>query len=86
MDTSCLVWEVNCGARGNCWVYDAATFRYLLHGVSMGFIVLGALFSLAVYVFGRHSCQLRADQESGDEDEDVVFMRHIGHPGITHST
>ncbi|KAL3243591.1 hypothetical protein MRX96_020184 [Rhipicephalus microplus] len=86
MDTSCLVWEVNCGARGNCWLYDAATFRYLLHGVSMGFIALGALFSLAVYVFGRHSCQLRVDQDSGDEDEDVVFMRHIGHPGITHST
>uniref|UniRef100_A0A0E9Y2K7 Solute carrier organic anion transporter family member n=1 Tax=Amblyomma americanum TaxID=6943 RepID=A0A0E9Y2K7_AMBAM len=86
MDRSCLVWEVNCGARGNCWVYDAATFRYLLHGASMGFIVLGALFSLAIYVFGRHSCQLRADQEASDEDEDVVFMRHIGHPGITHST
>ncbi|XP_054922554.1 solute carrier organic anion transporter family member 74D-like isoform X2 [Dermacentor andersoni] len=87
MDRSCLVWEVNCGARGNCWVYDAATFRYLLHGVSMGFIALGAFFSLAVYVFGRHSCRLRADlQESGDEDEDVVFMRHIGHPGITHAT
>lgn len=91
MDRSCLVWEVNCGARGNCWVYDAAMFRYLLHGASMGFIVLGALFSLGIYVFGRHSCQLRAaadDQEATeeDEDEDVVFMRHIGHPGITHST
>ncbi|KAH9381871.1 hypothetical protein HPB48_011722 [Haemaphysalis longicornis] len=91
MDRSCLVWEVNCGARGNCWVYDAATFRYLLHGASMGFFVLGALFSLGIYVFGRHSCQLRSaagpdDQEATEEDEDVVFMRHIGHPGITHST
>ncbi|KAM7307677.1 solute carrier organic anion transporter family member 74D [Ixodes scapularis] len=86
MDSSCLVWDVNCGARGNCWLYDSQRFRYLLHGLSMGFLSLGALFSCAVYLFGKSSSELEDDQGAEDDDEDVVFMRNMGHPGITHST
>lgn len=86
MDSSCLVWDVNCGARGNCWHYDPQRFRYLLHGLSMGFLSLGAVFSFVVYLLSKHSSQSEDDQGAEDDDEDVVFMRNMGHPGITHST
>nr|CAD7194624.1 unnamed protein product [Timema douglasi] len=27
MDSTCLVWDRSCGAKGNCWLYDKDSFR-----------------------------------------------------------
>ncbi|XP_064488664.1 solute carrier organic anion transporter family member 74D-like [Ornithodoros turicata] len=84
MDSCCLIWNTNCGAQGNCWLYDADKFRYTLHGTSMGFVVVGAAFNFLAYTF-RNRYVVPAPQEE-DDDEDVVFMRNMGHPGMTHSS
>lgn len=42
LDSSCLIWENNCGSRGNCWVYDIERLRSTLHLVTIAFLALGS--------------------------------------------
>jgi Organic Anion Transporter Polypeptide (OATP) family len=32
VDSACLVWDVACGERGACWLYDSDVFRVFFHG------------------------------------------------------
>jgi hypothetical protein len=32
VDSACLVWDMACGERGACWLYDADVFRMFYHG------------------------------------------------------
>ncbi|KAJ9574320.1 hypothetical protein L9F63_026033, partial [Diploptera punctata] len=43
VDSACLVWEMACGERGACWLYDANVFRMFFHGTT-GAILLCAFF------------------------------------------
>lgn len=65
-DASCLVWEKSCGKTGNCWVYDTDKFRFLLHGVSAGFVFLGCVTDIFVWIL---SPRLRNLYEEDEDDE-----------------
>ena len=49
IDSSCLVWEQSCGKRGSCWVYATDQFRYRLHGVTSGFLLIAGVFEVITY-------------------------------------
>lgn len=36
IDTTCLVWNYQCGKRGDCQLYDQEVFRYSMNGLSLG--------------------------------------------------
>lgn len=48
-DSSCLIWEEQCGKVGNCWIYDSDKFRYYLHSLSAFLILIGVIFDFAVF-------------------------------------
>ncbi|CAL4127004.1 unnamed protein product, partial [Meganyctiphanes norvegica] len=64
IDSTCLVWDWRCGARGNCWFYNTDSFRLLLHAVPGIFVFLS--------VFGDLLMLLYSDgiQMYGETDED----------------
>ncbi|XP_015911104.1 solute carrier organic anion transporter family member 74D isoform X2 [Parasteatoda tepidariorum] len=62
-DASCLVWEKSCGKTGNCWIYDSDKFRYLLHGVSAGFVFLGCVTDVFVFILSPRLKNLYDDDE-----------------------
>jgi Organic Anion Transporter Polypeptide (OATP) family len=37
VDSACLVWDVACGERGACWLYDSDVFRVFFHGEYFNF-------------------------------------------------
>lgn len=45
-DFCCLVWSVECGKRGNCWLYDTEKLRIIYHTVSIALIAMGSVFDL----------------------------------------
>lgn len=45
-DYSCLVWNKECGERGNCWLYDTEKLRFVYHAVSIALIAMGSVFDL----------------------------------------
>lgn len=49
LDSACLVWGESCGERGNCWLYDGQTLRYLLNFTAAGFLVAGTLLDVGVW-------------------------------------
>ncbi|GBL94497.1 Solute carrier organic anion transporter family member 5A1 [Araneus ventricosus] len=78
-DASCLVWEESCGKTGNCWIYDADKFRFLLHGVSAGFVFLGCLTDVLVCVLSPRLKNLYDDDDDkpkkevgGIDENDIV--------------
>lgn len=35
LDRTCLVWGKTCSGKGNCWLYDGASLRLLLHLINL---------------------------------------------------
>ncbi|KAL8182040.1 UNVERIFIED_CONTAM: Solute carrier organic anion transporter member 5A1 [Gekko kuhli] len=50
IDTTCMLWQQECGVQGSCWEYDVTSFRFVYFGLAAGLKCLGFLFiSLAWY-------------------------------------
>lgn len=43
-DASCILWEEECGRRGNCWLYDNDNLSIYIISLAFPCIFLGALF------------------------------------------
>lgn len=62
-DASCLVWHKSCGKTGNCWVYDNDKFRFLLHGVTAMFGILGTITDIIVCILSPRLKNLYDEEE-----------------------
>ncbi|XP_058123533.1 solute carrier organic anion transporter family member 74D-like [Anopheles ziemanni] len=51
LDKTCLVWGKTCSGKGNCWLYDGETLRYLLNFIAAGFVIVGTLFDCGVWYY-----------------------------------
>ncbi|XP_059480802.1 solute carrier organic anion transporter family member 74D-like [Neocloeon triangulifer] len=49
VDSACLVWDVACGERGACWLYDSDVFRVFFHGTTGGILLCAFLVDLIVW-------------------------------------
>ena len=61
-DVSCLLWQEECGRRGNCWVYDKQQLSYNL--LSLGFpasCLALVLFFLAFITFPKNKEEKKED-------------------------
>ncbi|KAG7162945.1 Solute carrier organic anion transporter family member 74D-like 1, partial [Homarus americanus] len=54
MDSSCLMWEVACGAQTSCSLYNTTDFRYKFHGLACVVFVLSTFFTLLVSKQVKH--------------------------------
>ncbi|XP_014214479.1 solute carrier organic anion transporter family member 4C1 [Copidosoma floridanum] len=63
MDSTCLIWDMSCGKKGNCWFYHTDNFKYYVNIVSAGFCIIALMFDVTV-------CHLVKDIDFyGEEDE-----------------
>lgn len=98
-DSTCLVWEETCGRKGNCWHYDIDQLRFVMHGVTCGFMFLGIVFDFVVFLYSKRLPDLYDDEikevklsinsdsqvvnKEQDEDDDILFMRRPAAKGIS---
>ncbi|EDS45572.1 organic anion transporter [Culex quinquefasciatus] len=54
LDRTCLVWGKTCSGKGNCWLYDGETLRYLLNFIAAGFVLVGTLFDCGVWYYVKN--------------------------------
>ena len=62
-DVSCLLWQEECGRRGNCWVYDKQQLSYYI--ISLGFPAC----SLALVLFFLAFITFPKNKEEKNEDK-----------------
>lgn len=51
LDKLCLVWGKTCSSKGNCWLYDAESLRYILNFIASVFVSIGTLFDVGVWYY-----------------------------------
>ncbi|XP_026545060.1 solute carrier organic anion transporter family member 5A1 [Notechis scutatus] len=44
IDTTCMLWQQECGVQGSCWEYDVTSFRFVYFGLAAGLKFVGFLF------------------------------------------
>ena len=54
IDTACVMMEPTCGERGRCIVYDNATYKYIMHGITLGMIILTVIFCIFMWLNVRN--------------------------------
>ncbi|XP_065078887.1 solute carrier organic anion transporter family member 74D-like [Ochlerotatus camptorhynchus] len=51
LDKTCLVWGKTCSGKGNCWLYDGESLRYLLNFIAAAFVLVGTLVDCGVWYY-----------------------------------
>ncbi|XP_068605446.1 solute carrier organic anion transporter family member 5A1-like [Brachionichthys hirsutus] len=44
IDTTCMLWQQDCGVHGSCWEYDVTSLRFVYFGLAASLKFLGFLF------------------------------------------
>ncbi|XP_046883719.1 solute carrier organic anion transporter family member 5A1-like [Hypomesus transpacificus] len=44
IDTTCMLWQQDCGVHGSCWEYDVTSFRFVYFGLAASLKFLGFFF------------------------------------------
>ncbi|XP_078072418.1 solute carrier organic anion transporter family member 5A1 [Mustelus asterias] len=44
IDTTCMLWQQECGVIGSCWEYDVTSFRFVYFGLAAGLKFVGFIF------------------------------------------
>lgn len=68
VDSACLVWEMACGEKGACRLYDSYVFRMFYHGIT-GAILLCAFFVDVIVWYKAGSINFVDEQNSQIEEE-----------------
>lgn len=51
LDKTCLVWGKTCSGKGNCWLYDGESLRYLMNFIAAAFVLAGTLVDCGVWYY-----------------------------------
>ncbi|XP_030071233.1 solute carrier organic anion transporter family member 5A1 isoform X2 [Microcaecilia unicolor] len=44
IDTTCMLWQQDCGVQGSCWEYDVTSFRFVYFGLAAALKSIGFIF------------------------------------------
>lgn len=69
IDSTCKIWNQNCGERGNCQLYDQDLFRYYVNLTALSLTSVGVLFDVLVWYYGK-------DLNLYGQDEDAEKIDH----------
>lgn len=54
IDSTCLLWNYECGNRGNCQLYDPDKFRYYVNLTAISLTSVGVFFDLLVWHYAKN--------------------------------
>ncbi|XP_029447305.1 solute carrier organic anion transporter family member 5A1 [Rhinatrema bivittatum] len=54
IDTTCMLWQQDCGVQGSCWEYDVTSFRFVYFGLSAGLKFIGFIFIFLAWYSIKH--------------------------------
>lgn len=63
IDSTCLIWNTQCGTQGNCQLYDQKHFRYYLNITSMCVCAIGVFFDFLVWYYAKNVDLYGAEEE-----------------------
>ncbi|XP_034025788.1 solute carrier organic anion transporter family member 5A1 [Thalassophryne amazonica] len=61
IDTTCMLWQQDCGVHGSCWEYDVTSFRFVYFGLAASLKFVGFVFIFLTWYSIKHK-ELRADR------------------------
>ncbi|XP_048384389.1 solute carrier organic anion transporter family member 5A1 isoform X1 [Stegostoma tigrinum] len=54
IDTTCMLWQQECGVVGSCWEYDVTSFRFVYFGLAAGLKFVGFIFIFVAWYSIKH--------------------------------
>ncbi|XP_023314280.1 solute carrier organic anion transporter family member 4C1-like isoform X2 [Trichogramma pretiosum] len=66
MDSTCMVWDISCKSRGNCWVYHRDDFRFYVNVAAAALCLVGVFFDMRVCFLSK-GIDLYGDEEEEEE-------------------
>ncbi|XP_068197674.1 solute carrier organic anion transporter family member 5A1-like [Antennarius striatus] len=54
IDTTCMLWQQDCGVPGSCWEYDVTSLRFVYFGLAASLKFLGFLFIFLTWFSIKH--------------------------------
>uniref|UniRef100_A0A8C5MQT0 Solute carrier organic anion transporter family member n=1 Tax=Leptobrachium leishanense TaxID=445787 RepID=A0A8C5MQT0_9ANUR len=54
IDTTCMLWQQDCGVQGSCWEYNVTSFRFVYFGLAAGLKFLGFIFIFLAWYSLKH--------------------------------
>ncbi|XP_030748454.1 solute carrier organic anion transporter family member 74D [Sitophilus oryzae] len=77
VDSACLIWEMACGEKGACGLYDSDTFRMFYHGITGAFLLCAFFVDLIVwYKVGKF--HIVEDEEEFEEELATIAIKIKG--------
>nr|XP_005995937.2 PREDICTED: solute carrier organic anion transporter family member 5A1 [Latimeria chalumnae] len=93
IDTTCMLWQQDCGVHGSCWEYDVTSFRFVYFGLAAGLKFVGFIFIfLAWYSIKHKEDQLQRwrQRASPFQSENVISspcqligIKRVPNPGFS---
>ncbi|XP_022104544.1 solute carrier organic anion transporter family member 4A1-like [Acanthaster planci] len=71
LDTSCLLWQDDCGSRGACWLYDRQMLAWKLLLIGAGFKGVSFLFFALSLIFYRSAHDNDGDEKKATDPGEV---------------
>ncbi|XP_056155819.1 solute carrier organic anion transporter family member 5A1 [Lampris incognitus] len=54
IDTTCMLWQQDCGVHGSCWEYDVTSFRFVYFGLAASLKFVGFVFIFLTWYSIKH--------------------------------
>ncbi|XP_067107424.1 solute carrier organic anion transporter family member 5A1 [Osmerus mordax] len=54
IDTTCMLWQQDCGVHGSCWEYDVTSFRFVYFGLAASLKFVGFIFIFLTWYSIKH--------------------------------
>nr|XP_014286184.2 solute carrier organic anion transporter family member 2A1 [Halyomorpha halys] len=68
IDSSCLIWEENCGVKGSCTFYDRDSFRHYMNGTAACLTIIGVVLDVIVCYLGKNLSLYEEENEYEDRN------------------
>lgn len=54
IDTTCMLWQQDCGVHGSCWEYDVTSLRFVYFGLAASLKFVGFVFIFLTWYSIKH--------------------------------
>ncbi|XP_038965673.1 solute carrier organic anion transporter family member 5A1 isoform X2 [Rattus norvegicus] len=79
IDTTCMLWQQECGVQGSCWEYNVTSFRFVYFGLAAGLKFVGFIFIFLAW----YSIKYKEDELQRRRCRDFplsTVSEHVGRP------
>ncbi|XP_062935515.1 solute carrier organic anion transporter family member 5A1 isoform X2 [Cynocephalus volans] len=80
IDTTCMLWQQECGVRGSCWEYNVTSFRFVYFGLAAGLKFVGFIFIFLAWYSIKHK-EVELQRQRWREFPLSTVSERVGQPG-----